>query len=62
MVALTKPGAAFFADLAQHHRDWIGEIMGGLSAADMKALYGLLAKLKQSILAAQADGNMEAAE
>ena len=62
MVSLTDAGAAFFADIADRHRHWVGEMMSGLSAQDMTRLYDLLAKLKESILAAEKDNSLEAAE
>ena len=62
MVSLTEAGAAFFAAIADEHRRWIGEMMSGLSADEMTTLYDLLARLKTSILAAERDSNLEAAE
>jgi DNA-binding MarR family transcriptional regulator len=62
MVSLTKDGAAFFATIAGEHRRWIGEMMAGLSDEEMTTLYDLLARLKDSILAAEGDDNLEAAE
>lgn len=62
MVSLTDKGAAFFKETADHHRAWVGEMMAGLSAEEMKGLHALLAKLKESILAAEKDNRLEAAE
>ena len=60
MVSLTRQGAKFFAGLAKHHRDWVEGMMSDLSADEMKSLYTLLARLKQSILAAESRTTPEA--
>ena len=62
MVSLTEAGRKFFAGIAAEHRKWIGEMMTGLSPDDMNRLYDLLARLKESILAAEENGKLEAAE
>lgn len=62
MVRLTDAGATFFAEAAEAHRKWVAEMMSGLSPEEMKGLYALLARLKESILAAQDDNKLEAAE
>ncbi len=62
MVSLTADGSAFFATIADRHRRWVGEMMAGLSADEMTTLYDLLARLKDSILAAEGDDKLEAAE
>ena len=53
IVSLTDGGSRFFARLAEEHRVWVKSMMAGLSPAEMKSLYELLAKLKLSILAAE---------
>ena len=62
MVSLTADGAAFFARIAAEHRNCVGEMMDGLSDEEMKGLYALLARLKGSILAADTNNKLEAAE
>lgn len=62
MVSLTSKGAKTFAEMAKNHRIWVGEMMSGLSAREMNDLYDLLARLKESILAAEQKNNLEAAE
>ena len=54
--------AKTFAEMAKNHRIWVGEMMSGLSAREMNDLYDLLARLKESILAAEQKNNLEAAE
>lgn len=51
IVALTEPGEYHFAELASAHHQWITNMFAGMSPADLKALYGLLATLKTSIAA-----------
>lgn len=51
MVELTAAGKAFFAKIADEHRQWVTEMMNGLSPDEMTALYTLLAGLKNSVLA-----------
>ncbi|MDA0662841.1 MAG: MarR family transcriptional regulator [Proteobacteria bacterium] len=62
MVSLTADGSKFFAKIAEDHRDWVGGMMADLSADEMKSLYDLLARLKESILAAEQKNSLEAAE
>lgn len=62
MVSLTAEGAKFFSEIAEDHRKWVGDMMAGLSAAEMRSLYALLARLKESIRAADDDNSLEAAE
>ena len=62
MVRLTEAGTDFFAGIAAQHRNWIAEMMGGLTAEEMKTLYALLARLKDSIHAVERDDRLEAAE
>ena len=62
MVSLTPKGAKSFAHMARNHQAWVGDMMAGLSADEMTGLYDLLARLKQSILAAEQKNSLEAAE
>ncbi|AMK23226.1 MarR family winged helix-turn-helix transcriptional regulator [Sphingobium sp. TKS] len=58
IVALTEQGRAHFAELAAAHHGWIKAMFAGVSGADLRTLYGLLATLKASI----ADEAIEDAE
>ena len=62
MVSLTGEGSKFFAEIAKDHRDWVGDMMAGLSAEEITTLHELLARLKESILAAEHRNSQEAAE
>lgn len=62
MVSLTPEGEKFFAKIAKDHRHWVGAMMADLSADEMKTLYELLARLKESILDAEQKNSLEAAE
>lgn len=62
MVSLTKKGAESFSDMAKNHRNWVGNMMSDLSTDEMNKLYDLLARLKESILAAERKNSLEAAE
>jgi len=46
IVKLTAEGRRFFRTMARANADWIGELFGDLSAADIDALMRLLAKTK----------------
>ncbi len=54
MVSLTAKGRTFFSQIAEDHRGWVEDIMSELGATELTSLYELLARLKNSILAAQA--------
>ena len=62
MVSLTPEGSKSFTKIAEDHRLWIGDMMANLSAEEMNALYGLLARLKESIHNAERENSLEAAE
>ena len=62
MVSLTPTGSKSFAKIAEHHRQWVGDMMAGLTAEEMTTLYGLLARLKESIHQAERNNSLEAAE
>jgi DNA-binding MarR family transcriptional regulator len=62
MVSLTPEGSKSFTKIAEDHRLWVGDMMANLSAEEMNALYGLLARLKESIHNAERDNSLEAAE
>lgn len=49
IACLTAKGRADFAEMAAAHHDWIGAMFTGLSEAQMKALYDLLAVVKTSV-------------
>jgi len=49
IVALTESGRSYFSALAAAHHAWIKSMFGGLSAADLAALYKLLDTVKTSI-------------
>ena len=62
MVSLTPEGSKSFTKIAEDHRLWVGDMMANLSAEEMNALYGLLARLKESIHNAERENSLEAAE
>ncbi|MFT5488138.1 MAG: DNA-binding MarR family transcriptional regulator [Paracoccaceae bacterium] len=62
MVSLTPEGSKSFVKIAEDHRLWVGDMMAGLSAEEMNTLYGLLARLKESIHDAERKNSLEAAE
>ena len=62
MVSLTAKGRTSFTEMASNHRYWVADMMADLTADEMTALYDLLARLKESILAAEQKNSMEAAE
>ena len=62
MVSLTPKGSKSFQKIAEDHRLWVGDMMAGLSAEEMTTLYGLLARLKESIHDAEHKNSLEAAE
>lgn len=49
IVMLTAAGRDHFKVLVEAHHGWIDRMFGGMSEADLKALFALLAKLKSSI-------------
>jgi len=48
IVSLTAEGRRAFRSMARTHEDWIAEIFSGLTATEIDALMGLLAKTKAS--------------
>lgn len=56
IVRLTPAGKAAFDAMTPEHEDWIADLMAELDRRDMIALYDGLAKLKDSLVAAQANG------
>ncbi len=54
-VKLTPAGKRAFDTMTPRHERWIDDLLAGLSRQDMAQLLDLLAKLKQSIAAAQAE-------
>ena len=49
IIRMTPEGRTAFQAMARQHGDWIGAMFDDLSAKDMEALMGLLAKLKSSV-------------
>jgi DNA-binding MarR family transcriptional regulator len=60
LLRLTPAGRAAFQQMARAHESWIIELMGGLRAADCKALHELLGTLRVTIARRQ-DAAAEAA-
>ncbi|XHS76735.1 MarR family winged helix-turn-helix transcriptional regulator [Burkholderiaceae bacterium UC74_6] len=48
-VRLTPAGRRAFRKMAQTHEQWVVELFAGWSGAEKTQVYGLLAKLKQSL-------------
>ena len=48
-VRLTAEGRRQFRAMARAHEGWVGELLGGLDAAQQTQLFELLGQLKQSI-------------
>ena len=46
---LTAAGRKRFVAMAAEHEQWIAQMMGGLSAAEQRELFRMLARLKVSI-------------
>ncbi len=55
MVELTADGTRLFAAMADDHRVWLRDMTAGLARAEMAELFGLLGRLKQSILRSHDD-------
>ena len=53
MVELTPEGRRQFEAMAEDHRVWLADMTAGLDRAEMAALFGLLGRLKESILHAR---------
>ena len=53
LVRLTEAGRAAFARMARAHAAWIGALLAGLSADELRQLLLLLGRLKQSVQAAR---------
>ena len=52
VVRLTRKGRALFDRMTPAHHAWVGEMMGGLKAAELQRLYASLGRLKASARAA----------
>ncbi len=50
MVELTAEGRRLFEAMAEDHRIWLSDMTAGLDGDEMNALFGLLGRLKESIL------------
>jgi DNA-binding MarR family transcriptional regulator len=48
-IRLTKPGRAWFEDMAREHETWVVDLFGGLTAAERQQLFKLLARLKTTL-------------
>jgi DNA-binding MarR family transcriptional regulator len=57
IVKLSAAGRRAFAEMARRHESWVVEMFAGLSETDRTQLYGLLAKLKRHLNAAESDTN-----
>ncbi len=55
MVELTAEGRSLFAAMADDHRVWLRDMNAGLARAEMAELFGLLGRLKQSVLRSHDD-------
>jgi len=55
MVELTAEGRRLFAAMADDHRVWLRDMTSGLERTEMAALFGLLGRLKSSILHSRDD-------
>jgi len=49
IIKMTPDGHRQFARMAEQHGDWIGNLFADLTAADVEALMGALARLKRSV-------------
>jgi DNA-binding MarR family transcriptional regulator len=54
-VKLTAAGKRAFDEMTPAHERWVDDLLAGMSRGDMAQLLELLAKLKQSVIAAQGD-------
>ena len=55
VVKITEPGRRHFREVAEEHHHWIGAMFAGLSPEHSAQLYDLLAELKGSLAADQAE-------
>lgn len=62
LVAMTDRGRAFFETMADDHQGWIAHMTGDLNAGEIRELFRLLGRLKQSILTTHDEDTSEAAE
>lgn len=51
IISLTEKGRSAFADMAKAHADWMAELFGGLTKAEVSLLLGLLQKVKTGLTA-----------
>lgn len=49
VITLTEQGRASFADMAKAHGEWMAELFGGLTKAELSTLLGLLEKVKSGL-------------
>lgn len=50
IVELTTEGRRLFEAMAEDHRDWLSDMTAGLDHKEMTELFGLLGRLKESVL------------
>ena len=50
IVELTTEGRRLFEAMAEDHRDWLSDMTAGLDHKEMTELFGLLGRLKKSVL------------
>ncbi len=62
LVALTDRGTAFFETMAGDHQGWIADMTADLNAGEMRELFRLLGRLKQSILTTHDEPEIDATE
>ena len=55
VVRLTAAGRRSFLRMAESHEAWVVKLVSGLSAAERRQLFELLAKLKKSVTSARND-------
>ena len=55
LVELTAVGKRLFEAMAEDHREWLSDMTAGLERAEMNELFGLLGRLKESVLRARGD-------
>ena len=55
MVELTGAGKRLFEAMADDHREWLADMTAGMGRGEMAELFGLLGRLKESILYARDD-------
>ncbi len=62
LVAMTRQGQTFFETMANDHQGWIASMAGDLDAGEMRELFRLLGRMKQSILTSHDEESGNATE